>query len=224
MTVCDVNNALTSSWVLLTVCVCACPLSELSDVEPNIFLRPFLEVVRSEDTTGPITGLALTSVNKFLSYGLIGKTSCDVILWQYVEFHLHISILVCGPQVCSDPSIHTEHAADLTYLWCRSFFFVSELCQFHNLRSQSEELSSLVCRYSNHTLLAPPIRALLFARTITEGWKITDIVKNPLTLKGKKQKIFFEKQPCKTPPPPPPPKKKKNKKKKNQMCIFYFTV
>lgn len=45
----------------------------LADVEPNVFLRPFLEVVRSEDTTGPITGLALTSVNKFLSYGLIGK-------------------------------------------------------------------------------------------------------------------------------------------------------
>ncbi|XP_067331808.1 Golgi-specific brefeldin A-resistance guanine nucleotide exchange factor 1 isoform X1 [Channa argus] len=46
-------------------------IRELSDVEPNVFLRPFLEVVRSEDTTGPITGLALTSVNKFLSYGLI---------------------------------------------------------------------------------------------------------------------------------------------------------
>uniref|UniRef100_A0A3P8NVS5 Golgi-specific brefeldin A-resistance guanine nucleotide exchange factor 1 n=1 Tax=Astatotilapia calliptera TaxID=8154 RepID=A0A3P8NVS5_ASTCA len=46
-------------------------IKELSDVEPNIFLRPFLEVVRSEDTTGPITGLALTSVNKFLSHGLI---------------------------------------------------------------------------------------------------------------------------------------------------------
>ncbi|KAM4600045.1 Golgi-specific brefeldin A-resistance guanine nucleotide exchange factor 1 isoform 1-T1 [Fundulus diaphanus] len=46
-------------------------IKDLSDVEPNLFLRPFLEVVRSEDTTGPITGLALTSVNKFLSYGLI---------------------------------------------------------------------------------------------------------------------------------------------------------
>ncbi|XP_057703518.1 Golgi-specific brefeldin A-resistance guanine nucleotide exchange factor 1 isoform X3 [Corythoichthys intestinalis] len=46
-------------------------IKELSTVEPNVFLRPFLEVVRSEDTTGPITGLALTSVNKFLSYGLI---------------------------------------------------------------------------------------------------------------------------------------------------------
>ncbi|XP_056251537.1 Golgi-specific brefeldin A-resistance guanine nucleotide exchange factor 1 isoform X2 [Seriola aureovittata] len=46
-------------------------IKELPDIEPNLFLRPFLEVVRSEDTTGPITGLALTSVNKFLSYGLI---------------------------------------------------------------------------------------------------------------------------------------------------------
>lgn len=47
-------------------------LTELSEIEPNVFLRPFLEVIRSEDTTGPITGLALTSVNKFLSYALIG--------------------------------------------------------------------------------------------------------------------------------------------------------
>lgn len=50
--------------------------TELSEIEPNVFLRPFLEVIRSEDTTGPITGLALTSVNKFLSYALIGML-CD---------------------------------------------------------------------------------------------------------------------------------------------------
>ncbi|XP_067876505.1 Golgi-specific brefeldin A-resistance guanine nucleotide exchange factor 1 isoform X3 [Heterodontus francisci] len=46
-------------------------ITEVSEIEANVFLRPFLEVIRSEDTTGPITGLALTSVNKFLSYGLI---------------------------------------------------------------------------------------------------------------------------------------------------------
>ncbi|NXG67230.1 GBF1 factor, partial [Hemiprocne comata] len=46
-------------------------IRDLSEIEPNVFLRPFLEVIRSEDTTGPITGLALTSVNKFLSYALI---------------------------------------------------------------------------------------------------------------------------------------------------------
>lgn len=72
MTQLDVHDL--TLWVYLTDC-CLSPPSELADVEPNIFLRPFLEVVRSEDTTGPITGLALTSVNKFLSYGLIGKTS-----------------------------------------------------------------------------------------------------------------------------------------------------
>ncbi|XP_071953967.1 Golgi-specific brefeldin A-resistance guanine nucleotide exchange factor 1-like isoform X2 [Antedon mediterranea] len=46
-------------------------ISDLSDIEPNNFLSPFLDVIRSEDTTGPITGLALSSVNKFLSYGLL---------------------------------------------------------------------------------------------------------------------------------------------------------
>ncbi|XP_072050985.1 Golgi-specific brefeldin A-resistance guanine nucleotide exchange factor 1-like isoform X2 [Amphiura filiformis] len=46
-------------------------ISDLNEIEPNTFLSPFLDVIRSEDTTGPITGLALSSVNKFLSYGLL---------------------------------------------------------------------------------------------------------------------------------------------------------
>lgn len=52
-----------------------------------MFLRPFLEVVRSEDTTGPITGLALTSVNKFLSYGLIGKLFICYACSEYLVHH-----------------------------------------------------------------------------------------------------------------------------------------
>ena len=39
-------------------------------------MAPFLEVIKSEDTSGHVTGLALTSVDKFISYGLIG-TSAD---------------------------------------------------------------------------------------------------------------------------------------------------
>lgn len=49
--------------------------TDLEEIEPNIFLSPFLEVIRSEDTTGPITGLALTSVKKLISYGLLGMDS-----------------------------------------------------------------------------------------------------------------------------------------------------
>ena len=46
-------------------------------MDPNVFLSPFLEVVRSEDTSGPITGIALTSLSKFLSYGLVGTTCSE---------------------------------------------------------------------------------------------------------------------------------------------------
>lgn len=75
---------------------------DLDEIEPNAFLGPFLEVIRSEDTTGPITGLALTSVNKFLSYGLVGKkskkylksprVSKSVVLIQIKFYYDHIVI------------------------------------------------------------------------------------------------------------------------------------
>lgn len=48
-------------------------IEDLRLIEPNVFLAPFLEVIRSEETTGQITSLALSALNKFLSYGLIGR-------------------------------------------------------------------------------------------------------------------------------------------------------
>ena len=48
-------------------------IDDLRLVQASVYLSPFLEVIRSEETTGPVTSLALSAVNKFLSYGLIGK-------------------------------------------------------------------------------------------------------------------------------------------------------
>ncbi len=45
--------------------------TDLNQVDPNEFLSPFLDVIRSESVTGPVTGLALSAVNKFLAYGLL---------------------------------------------------------------------------------------------------------------------------------------------------------
>jgi brefeldin A-resistance guanine nucleotide exchange factor 1 len=45
---------------------------DLNEIDPSTYLAPFLEVIKSEETSGPVTGMALTSVNKFISYGLIG--------------------------------------------------------------------------------------------------------------------------------------------------------
>ncbi|CAB0006397.1 unnamed protein product [Nesidiocoris tenuis] len=46
-------------------------IGDLRQLEPTRFLAPFLEVIRSEETSGPVTSLALSSVNKFLTYNLI---------------------------------------------------------------------------------------------------------------------------------------------------------
>lgn len=46
--------------------------ADLKEIGLDAFLRPFLDVIRSEVTTGPITGVALNSVRKFITYGLIG--------------------------------------------------------------------------------------------------------------------------------------------------------
>lgn len=41
------------------------------DMDAVALLDPFLEVIQSGDTNGPITGAALTSVEKFLMYKII---------------------------------------------------------------------------------------------------------------------------------------------------------
>jgi hypothetical protein len=45
-----------------------------------MLLNPFLDVIRSGNTTGPIAGAALSSVEKFLQYGIIGEDIGGV--WQ----------------------------------------------------------------------------------------------------------------------------------------------
>ncbi|MFH4984805.1 hypothetical protein AB6A40_011514, partial [Gnathostoma spinigerum] len=50
-------------------------VNDLADMNPDTFLSPFLDVIRSEQTNGPVTAQALSSFAKFLSYGLIDSSS-----------------------------------------------------------------------------------------------------------------------------------------------------
>lgn len=45
----------------------------LGTMDAITFLKPFCDIIQSDDTTGPITGMAITSLDKFLAYGLIGE-------------------------------------------------------------------------------------------------------------------------------------------------------
>ena len=55
--------------------------------DPASFLSPFLEVIRQEHTSGHTTGIALSSINKFLSYGIISACVCSMYLMCSVSIH-----------------------------------------------------------------------------------------------------------------------------------------
>lgn len=63
-------------------------VEDLRVMESNVYLGPFLEVIRSEETTGPVTSLALSAVNKFLSYGLIGRLLREILKRFSVNYSL----------------------------------------------------------------------------------------------------------------------------------------
>ena len=76
-----------------------------------VFVDPFLEVIRSEDTSGPVTELALSAIFKFLSYGLIGMLSkfIYIVLFKFttlIHYFLHLD-----PRHESTPAI-VESLAD----------------------------------------------------------------------------------------------------------------
>ncbi len=50
-------------------------VAALTDLTVTEFVAPFLDVIRSEAVAGPITAVALDSVNKFLIYGIVSASS-----------------------------------------------------------------------------------------------------------------------------------------------------
>jgi hypothetical protein len=48
-------------------------ISLISDQDFLAYLKPFLNIVRSNETSGPIIGVALLSINKFIQYFVKGN-------------------------------------------------------------------------------------------------------------------------------------------------------
>lgn len=64
------------------------------------YLRPFCEVIKNKDTSGPITGMALQSVLNFISYGLVAKVE-----------HLG-AVIAIGESVTKARFVGTETGSD----------------------------------------------------------------------------------------------------------------
>ena len=63
--------------------------------DPASFLSPFLEVIRQEHTSGHTTGIALSSINKFLSYGIISEFAC-----MHACVHMYVCMYMCVVHMC----------------------------------------------------------------------------------------------------------------------------
>lgn len=70
-------------------------IEDLKLISPEVFLAPFLDAIRSEETTGTTTSIALSAVNKFLSYGLIGEVQ---------HRKSRVNMLQLFLPTCSDPT------------------------------------------------------------------------------------------------------------------------
>ncbi|KAK4046649.1 GDP/GTP exchange factor for ARF [Microbotryomycetes sp. JL201] len=55
-------------------------IQNVSQLDAVILLHPFLEVVRSPETSGPITATALNSIDKFITYGILNEHSPNLAL------------------------------------------------------------------------------------------------------------------------------------------------
>ncbi|KER31396.1 hypothetical protein T265_12974 [Opisthorchis viverrini] len=122
-------------------------VSSLNEVEPLVYLTPFLEVIRAEDVTGPITGLALTAVDKFLSYGLLEVPSTDSAEW----FATH------GPRSFRSVSMAVEAIADF-----------GTQARFVGTDRSSDEVVLMKVLHLLRTLLLVPAGAFVSDRAVRE--------------------------------------------------------
>jgi golgi-specific brefeldin A-resistance guanine nucleotide exchange factor 1 len=70
-------------------------VNDLSEIQFDTFISPFLEVIKSEATDGPITARALSAIEKFISYGLL-SFSKFVFLFLYFISSFVFSIRIAG--------------------------------------------------------------------------------------------------------------------------------
>lgn len=81
-------------------CLTAHSSADWSAVDPMEYLTPFIEVIRSPEISGPITGVALTAVSRFLDAYIIGELQ-DCVLGLTIAAHI-----CCNP--CNEDNLSVQ--------------------------------------------------------------------------------------------------------------------
>lgn len=85
-----VDDPLIEAFARLRVAVSQ--LDSLDSFDMYQLFVPFIEVIRSPSTTGPITAMAITAVNKFFDYNIVSTKSANL---QHAVCQLSIAITHC---------------------------------------------------------------------------------------------------------------------------------
>lgn len=133
-------------------------IHELREFDIVTFLGPFLEVIQSESTDGQITAVALGSVDKFVSFGLIDPNSprCMEAVNTLASGVLNCRFISSGS--ANDEAVLLKMVnVMLNCLRCPAGDYLTDACVWHMVRkcfliSRSQHASQL-CRSSAESVL-----------------------------------------------------------------------
>ncbi|KAF0312824.1 Golgi-specific brefeldin A-resistance guanine nucleotide exchange factor 1 [Amphibalanus amphitrite] len=138
------------------------------DLDPSTVITPFLNVIRDNDTPGPVTGLALGAVNKLLSYNIIDPSleSAPAVMESIADAVTHARFV--GTETSSDEVVLVKILQVLrTLLMIPSGYLLSnesvcEIMQSCFRLCFEPRLSELLRRSAEHILT--DLTQLLFTR------------------------------------------------------------
>ena len=99
---------------LLRCAIICLPIDSLSGVDVCHLVQPFCDVVSSEDTSGPLTGMAINALDKLLLFGLISEqiqhTSSPLVISLSLSPHADPSLMSAadGIKMVADAITHAR--------------------------------------------------------------------------------------------------------------------
>ena len=146
----------------------------LGQFDVDVFVKPFCVIVQSDDTTGPITGMAISSLDKFLAYGLIGESHHhSITLSQHhtITASHHHSITHISYHTIIDAHIHsaiTDPSHPSASSGVETLSEAVTHARFVGTNPASDEVVLMKILQVLHTLMLSPVGPLLSNESVCE--------------------------------------------------------
>lgn len=145
---------------------------DISEIPADAIFSPFLEVIGSQSTTGPITFIALTAISKFLDYNVVSSKSPNI---QTAVAQLSFSITHCrfeATDQAEDDAVLLKILSIMETLVCG---FGTEYLNDESLCDIIETCLSMACQMRRGDLLRRSAEMTMIKLTETVFSRLYDI-------------------------------------------------